>query len=268
MANAAAVRRRQPAAARATLRYVRGSAPKARVVLDQIRDKSYVKAAETLKFSERRIAGKVLQCLESAGANAENNKQFDTDELFVLECYADVGPSIKRWRPRARGRATPITKRTCHITVVLGRFTAEEREIMTSRSTAAQEARRRRVAASRAEAAAKEEAKAKAEEEAKAADDETEPGDDQTGHIDATDEAAAATDATDEAAEADATAATDVDPDEAADDKTGATADVTDEANATDEADVDPDEAADDKTGATVDEAAAGAPARKKAEEH
>lgn len=233
MANAAAVRRRQPAAARATLRYVRGSAPKARVVLDQIRDKSYVKAAETLKFSERRIAGKVLQCLESAGANAENNKQFDTDELFVLECYADVGPSIKRWRPRARGRATPITKRTCHITVVLGRFTAEEREIMTSRSTAAQEARRRRVAASRAEAASKE---AKAEEEAKAADDETEPGDDQTGHIDVTD----ATDA--------------------ADDKTGATADVTDEADA--------DAPGGAETEADAPDADADAPARKKAEEH
>ena len=157
MANAAAVRSRTPAAARATLRYVRGSASKTRLVLEQIRGKSYVQAAETLKFSERRIAGKVLQCLESAGANAESNKQLDTEDLFVLECYADLGPSIKRWRPRARGRATPILKRTCHITVVLGRFTAEEREIRASRSSAAQEARRRRVEASRAAAAAKEE---------------------------------------------------------------------------------------------------------------
>ena len=157
MANAAAVRSRPPAAARATLRYVRGSASKTRLVLEQIRGKSYVQAAETLKFSERRIAGKVLQCLESAGANAESNKQLDTEDLFVLECYADLGPSIKRWRPRARGRATPILKRTCHITVVLGRFTAEEREIRASRSSAAQEARRRRVEASRAAAAAKEE---------------------------------------------------------------------------------------------------------------
>ncbi len=261
MANAAAVRSRQPAAARATLRYVRGSAPKARVVLDQIRDKSYVRAAETLKFSERRIAGKVLQCLESAGANAENNKQFDTDELFVLECYADVGPSIKRWRPRARGRATPITKRTCHITVVLGRFTAEEREIMTSRSSAAQEARRRRVAASRAEAAAKEEAEAEAaDEEApdgadlKGADDEAEPG----GDSDATEKAP-------ENATGDTlTDKTDTDPDDANADKTGATGGADpDDVAAGGDSDDDPADGAETET-----DAAADAPDRKKAEEH
>lgn len=246
MANAAAVRSRQPTAARATLRYVRGSAPKARVVLDQIRDKSYVRAAETLKFSERRIAGKVLQCLESAGANAENNKQFDTDELFVLECYADVGPSIKRWRPRARGRATPITKRTCHITVVLGRFTAEERELMTSRSTAAQEARRRRVAASRAEAASKEEADEadEAAPEAAAGDDAAAGGDDAEA---AGGEAATETNDSD---------ATDAGGDAEADDS-----DATAGGDETDEADP----ADDDAAAAAAD---AGAPDRKKAEEH
>lgn len=251
MANAAGVRSRQPTAARATLRYVRGSAPKARVVLDQIRDKSYVRAAETLKFSERRIAGKVLQCLESAGANAENNKQFDTDELFVLECYADVGPSIKRWRPRARGRATPITKRTCHITVVLGRFTAEERELMMSRSTAAQEARRRRVAASR-EAASKEEA-----DEGDEAAPEADAGDDtEAAGGDAGDDKlkGADDDATPEADDSDAT-----DGGDEAETETDAT-DKTDAA-----ADDAPAPAADDAAAATDD---AGAPDRKKAEEH
>ena len=243
MAEAVAVRSRPPAAARATLRYVRGSASKARVVLDQIRDKSYVRAAETLKFSERRIAGKVLQCLESAGANAENNKQFDTDELFILECYADVGPSIKRWRPRARGRAAPITKRTCHITVVLGRFTAEEREILTSRSTAAQEARRRRVAASRAEAASKEEVEEAADAaDRKGADDVSEAenvrGDASATEADARDAAAAANDP---------------------DDKTDkATADETDKATAAKTDDAPADAGAPD----------AGAPAQKKTEEH
>ena len=248
MADAVAVRSRPPAAARATLRYVRGSASKARVVLDQIRDKSYVRAAETLKFSERRIAGKVLQCLESAGANAENNKQFDTDELFILECYADVGPSIKRWRPRARGRAAPITKRTCHITVVLGRFTAEEREILTSRSTAAQEARRRRVAASRAEAASKEEVEEAADDaDRKGADDDSEAenvrGNASPTEADAHDAVAAANDP-DDKTDADST---DKDPD--------------------DKTDKDPDDKTDK---ATADAGApdAGAPAQKKTEEH
>ena len=248
MAEAVAVRSRPPAAARATLRYVRGSASKARVVLDQIRDKSYVRAAETLKFSERRIAGKVLQCLESAGANAENNKQFDTDELFILECYADVGPSIKRWRPRARGRAAPITKRTCHITVVLGRFTAEEREILTSRSTAAQEARRRRVAASRAEAASKEEV----EEAADAAD---RKGADDVSEAENVKEDASAT----EADARDAAAAANDDAD-----KTDADSADTDSADKTDKDAADETDDADAGAGAPD----AGAPAQKKTEEH
>ena len=250
MADAAAVRSRAPEAARATLRYVRGSAPKARVVLDQIREKSYVRAAETLKFSERRIAGKVLQCLESAGANAESNRQFDTDELFVLECYADVGPSIKRWRPRARGRAAPITKRTCHITVVLGRFTAEEREVLASRSTAAQEARRRRVAASRAEAESKE---AASKEEVEAAKDDA----DRKGADDATGKALAnRTDAesTDKALANRTDAADDAETDDAETDRTDDAADAADKTDA-------------DKTDDAAGAPDAGAPARKKAEE-
>ena len=140
----------RPSAARASLRYVRSSASKVRVVLDQIRGESYERAEEILKFSDRRIAAKVFQCLGSAAANAEHNRQIDSSELYVKECFADEGPSIKRWRPRARGRATPILKRTCHITVVLGRYLAEERAARATQSTVEEEARRRRVAASRA----------------------------------------------------------------------------------------------------------------------
>lgn len=140
----------RPTAARASLRYVRSSASKVRLVLNQIRGESYERAEEILKFSDRRIADKVLQCLQSAAANAEHNRQIDSSELYVKECFADEGPSIKRWRPRARGRATPILKRTCHITVVLGRYLAEERAARAAQSTAEEEARRRRVAASRA----------------------------------------------------------------------------------------------------------------------
>ena len=98
--------------ARASARYVRSSASKARAVLDLIRGESCERAGEILQFSERRIAQTVARCLDSAAANAEHNA---AEELFVSVCYADEGPTLKRWRPRARGRATPIMKRTCHI---------------------------------------------------------------------------------------------------------------------------------------------------------
>ena len=104
---------------RAKASYVRSSAYKAREVLDLIRGKSYAEAAEILQFSERGIADDILKVLDSAVANAEHNDSQLAEELFVSACYADEGPTLKRWRPRAMGRATRINKRTCHIHVIL-----------------------------------------------------------------------------------------------------------------------------------------------------
>jgi large subunit ribosomal protein L22 len=140
-------------AAKASARYVRSSARKVRAVLDLIRGESYERAGEILQFSERRISHAVARCLDSAAANAQHNSSLAPEELYVSVCYADEGPTLKRWRPRARGRATPIMKRTCHITIVLARYTLEEREARAERGAAgaaAAEIRRRRVEASRA----------------------------------------------------------------------------------------------------------------------
>lgn len=143
---------------RASVRYIRSSAYKAREVLDLIRGRSYGEAAEILDFSERSVSEPIKKVLDSAVANAEHNDSLDAEELYVSACYADEGPTLKRWRPRARGRATRIRKRTCHITVILTRYDDEqlearrEREANRGRSSSAQasEARRRRVAQSRA----------------------------------------------------------------------------------------------------------------------
>ena len=143
---------------RAKASHVRASAYKAREVLNQIRGKSYAQAAEILAFSERGIARNVLKVLDSAVANAEHNDGQLAEELFVSACYADEGSTMKRWRPRARGRATRIRKRTCHITVIVSRYddvtldALRGREAATGRagSTVAAEARRARVAQSKA----------------------------------------------------------------------------------------------------------------------
>jgi large subunit ribosomal protein L22 len=107
---------------RAQVRYSRMSASKAREVLDLIRGKHVVEADAILQFSERDSAIVIRKCLASAVANARANDEQDPDTLFVSACYADEGPTLKRWRPRARGRATRIRKRTCHITVIVSRL--------------------------------------------------------------------------------------------------------------------------------------------------
>ncbi len=143
---------------RAKVSHVGSSAYKAREVLNEIRGKSYAQAAEILAFSERGIAREILKVLDSAVANAEHNDGQQAEELFVSACYADEGPTMKRWRPRARGRATRIRKRTCHITVIVSRYddvtldALREREAATGRagSSVAAEARRARVAQSKA----------------------------------------------------------------------------------------------------------------------
>jgi large subunit ribosomal protein L22 len=107
---------------RAQARYVRMSAYKARQVLDLIRGKDVQSAAEILQFSERDAAIVIGKLLKSAVANAEHNDDIPGDDLYVSACYADEGKTIRRFRPRARGRATRIRKRSCHITLIVSRM--------------------------------------------------------------------------------------------------------------------------------------------------
>ncbi len=104
---------------RAHARYVRTSARKARMVCGHLRGKSVGEARAILAFTPREVARDWSKLLESAVANAENNHELLEDDLVVREAYADEGPTIKRFRPRAMGRATPIHKRTSHLTITL-----------------------------------------------------------------------------------------------------------------------------------------------------
>ena len=122
MAYGSGVKTNERPGTRAQVRYVRVSAYKAREVLDLIRGLHVSDADQVLAFTERDIARVVRKALASAVANAQNNDSHDPDTLKVVACYADEGPTLKRWRPRARGRATRIRKRTCHITVIVGRM--------------------------------------------------------------------------------------------------------------------------------------------------
>src|SRR6266540_4738143 len=102
---------------RAEAKWVRMSARKARVVTDHIRGRSVPEARTVLAFTPRAAAREIERVLQSAVANAEANHNLAGDELVVSAAYVDEGPTIKRWRPRARGRVNRIFKRTCHITV-------------------------------------------------------------------------------------------------------------------------------------------------------
>ena len=104
---------------RAHARYVRTSARKARMVCGHLRGKSVEEARAILAFTPREVARDWSKLLESAVANAESNHELLEDDLIVREAYADEGPTIKRFRPRAMGRATPIRKRTSHLTIAL-----------------------------------------------------------------------------------------------------------------------------------------------------
>ncbi len=107
---------------RAVLRHARVSAYKVREVLDLVRNRPVAEAQDILRFTERDAGILVGKLLASAVANAAHNDQQDPEELYVSACFADEGTTIKRWRPRARGRATRIRKRTCHITVIVSRM--------------------------------------------------------------------------------------------------------------------------------------------------
>jgi large subunit ribosomal protein L22 len=104
----------------ATAKYIRGSTRKARLVTRVIEGRRVEEAAAILRFMPQKWAREVARVLRSATANAENNHNVPADELVVLEARADEGPTIKRWRPRAQGRAFPIHKPTTHITIVVG----------------------------------------------------------------------------------------------------------------------------------------------------
>jgi large subunit ribosomal protein L22 len=140
----------ETASFRAKGRYLRVSAYKVREVLDLIRGLDAERARETLRLSERDAATVVDKVLASAMANGENHHEHPVaaDELYVSACYADEGPTLKRWRPRARGRATRIRKRTCHITVIVSRLPEDALRARRASQPGAAD-RRRRLAASR-----------------------------------------------------------------------------------------------------------------------
>lgn len=139
---------------RAVLRHYRMSATKARQVLDLIRGQEVDRAHEVLRATPREGARVAAKVLESAVSNARNNEGLDPDELYVSACYADEGVTVKRFKPRARGRATRIRKRTCHITVIVSVLPEDRLARRRSRQAASSTASRaRRVAASRREEA-------------------------------------------------------------------------------------------------------------------
>ena len=114
------------ATVRAQAKWVHSSARKARLVTDLIRGRSVPEARTILAFSQRAVARDVEKVLRSAVANAESRPDlhWHGDDLVIVTAYADEGPTLKRWQPRARGRAGKIFKRTCHITVEVSRSAA------------------------------------------------------------------------------------------------------------------------------------------------
>jgi large subunit ribosomal protein L22 len=103
----------------ATAKYLRGSTRKARLVTQAIKGRKVEDAASLLRFMPQHAARDVAAVLKSATANAENNHNLSAEDLVVVEAHANEGPTIKRWRPRAQGRAFPIHKGMTHITIVV-----------------------------------------------------------------------------------------------------------------------------------------------------
>jgi large subunit ribosomal protein L22 len=136
----------QPTLVRAQVRHLRCSARKARVILDHVRGLSVMQAEATLQFSPRAAARDVLGLLRSATANAKENHDIDRAELVIDHCYADEDRTLKRFKPRARGRASSIHKRMCHVTIVLRHVeVAQQRDISAAQATIAAESRRART---------------------------------------------------------------------------------------------------------------------------
>lgn len=105
---------------KAKARYIHMSPRKIRLIVDLVRGMGVKEARNQLRFNNKLAAGPVLKLLESAIANAIHNFKLVEDDLFIKVIVSDQGPTIKRWRPRAFGRATPIRKRTTHISIILG----------------------------------------------------------------------------------------------------------------------------------------------------
>ena len=174
----AAVRERQSVSAQA--KWVRMSARKARVVAEHIRGRSVPEARTVLAFTPRAAAREIEKVLRSAVANAEANHGLIGDELYVERAVVDEGPTLKRWRARARGRVARIRKRTCHITLQLAPIPEDGAvRVSGAQSTPAMTEERprrapRRRAVEAAEAAAVEEAPAVEEQEAQV-DEEPKP---------------------------------------------------------------------------------------------
>ena len=239
---------------RATAKYVRSSASKARAVLDLVRGLDVTTADQVLQFTDRAIARDVRKVLASAVANAVNNDDQDAEELFIVACFADEGPTLRRFRPRARGRATRINKRTCHITVIVARMSDEQIELLQARQeraggqggrgrpTSSSASRRARVERSRARAAESGETDDAAE-----ADLETAVAADEQDAVDTTAELAAD-------AELEADAEADDAETEAPESEAAPEAGVTDSDDTPDAAD---DAEADETPDASADEAAA-----------
>ena len=103
----------------ATAKYLRGSTRKTRLVTQAIKGKKVEDATAILRFMPQKAAGDVARVLKSATANAENNHNLSAEDLIVLEAHCNEGPAMKRWRPRAQGRAFPIHKPMTHITIVV-----------------------------------------------------------------------------------------------------------------------------------------------------
>jgi large subunit ribosomal protein L22 len=104
---------------RAAAKYVRISPRKVRLIMEEVRGKKVEEALTLLSFAPQRGARILKKLIDSAVANAEQNSGIDVDSLYVKRIFADQGPTLKRWRPRALGRATRIMKRTSHLTVIL-----------------------------------------------------------------------------------------------------------------------------------------------------
>jgi len=156
---------------RAAAKWVRITPRKARLVVEHIRGRSVPEARTMLAFSERAAAREVDKLLRSAVANAEANHNLIGDDLVVKTAHVDEGPTIKRWRPRARGRAAQIKKRMCHITITLGPATAATVTRAPEPEAPAEEKPKRaprRKAAPKADTEPKAEAEPKAETEPKA----------------------------------------------------------------------------------------------------
>lgn len=136
---------------RAKLRNLPTSAYKVREVLNLIRNKTVSEALDILQFSNRGAAVPVRKLLQSAVANAVENDNLVAEELFVAACFADEGVTAKRWRPRARGRAGRIRKRSSHITIIVARLDEERLERVRAEQVEQQGSRSRRVSKSRAD---------------------------------------------------------------------------------------------------------------------